>query len=48
MTDAYFLIEQSGPLRGSVPLNGAKNAVLVIMALGSMLHMVRENIKSNG
>lgn len=32
MTTDYIRIEQSPPLAGSVPLTGAKNAVLVIMA----------------
>jgi UDP-N-acetylglucosamine 1-carboxyvinyltransferase len=32
MSDAHLIIEQSGPLKGTVPLNGAKNAVLVILA----------------
>ena len=31
-TTEYIIIEQSSPLAGSVPLAGAKNAVLVIMA----------------
>jgi len=30
--EPYWLIEQSGPLEGSVEVDGAKNAVLVIMA----------------
>jgi len=32
MTTRYWVIEQSGPLSGSVEVDGAKNAVLVIMA----------------
>lgn len=32
MSTEYVLIEKSQPLRGTVDLIGAKNAVLVIMA----------------